>query len=103
MLSPQVLYTAVEREVVVAMNFLLPAPPCHQRPPPQKAAAAPAGAHFKSCRSGGAASGSADRDTDHRKRAAEGDRKLPADDGRKRRADSGLPGESDPTGARRDK
>ncbi len=55
------------------------------------------------CHSGGAAIESADRDTFDPKRAAEVDRKLPADDGRKRCADSGLPGESDPTRARRDK
>jgi hypothetical protein len=42
------------------------------------------------------------RDTDDRKCAAEGDRKLPADDGQQCRAISGLPGELDPTGAHRD-
>ena len=76
-----------------------PTPPA----PTRKAVATAAGAHYKLCRSGGAASGSADSDTDDWRCATEGDRKLPANDGRRRRADSRLLGELDPTRARRDK
>jgi hypothetical protein len=96
---------AARAKVVVVLNFLLPALPYHQRPipsPTRNAVAVATGAHYKSCGSGGAANGSADRDTDDWKHAAEGDRKLPADDGQKRRANLGQP-ESDPTRAHRDK